>query len=442
MNGIHTLLALALIPLSAASAKDWPHFRGPQGTNAAPEAKICTEFPDGGPEVLWRHKTSEGYGGAAISDGKVFVMDRENQEKDVLLCLNLEDGKELWRWEHEVPGRIPHPGSRVVPTVTEDAVYTSSGFGHVYCIDRKTHKARWILDVAETFSVQPPRFGYSIHPVIINDFCIIAPTSDKVGVAALDKATGKPLWTTEPVGESHSSPILVKILGQDMLVMPGSDGGTLILSGFDPKEGKRLFLYKEELSGRRHNAIPNIAVVSEDTVVATGGYGQGTQVLKFSKDGDDIKAEKIGNIAAGATIHPALKVGEQAYLTVSGGGRGRGRRGRGGRPNAGQPPANQPPAGLICIDHEGKVLWSTGQTPGFGEGSLILAGDTIISQDGGDGTLRLIKPGEKYEQLAEAKVFAEDPGRELWAPLALSEGHLVMRSQAEVVCVDLSPKEE
>jgi hypothetical protein len=170
--------------------------------------------------------------------------------------------------------------------------------------------------------------------------------------------------------------------------------------------------------------------------------GQGTQVLKFSKDGDDIKAEKIGNIAAGATIHPALKVGEQAYLTVSGGGRGRGRRGRGGRPNAGQPPANQPPAGLICIDHEGKVLWSTGQTPGFGEGSLILAGDTIISQDGGDGTLRLIKPGEKYEQLAEAKVFAEDPGRELWAPLALSEGHLVMRSQAEVVCVDLSPKEE
>ncbi len=37
---------------------------------------------------------------------------------DVVLCVGLADGQERWKWEREVPGRISHPGSRVVPTAT------------------------------------------------------------------------------------------------------------------------------------------------------------------------------------------------------------------------------------------------------------------------------------------------------------------------------------
>ncbi|NIP94687.1 MAG: PQQ-binding-like beta-propeller repeat protein, partial [Akkermansiaceae bacterium] len=134
----------------------------------------------------------------------------------------MKDGKERWRWEHQVPGRISHPGSRTVPTVTDEAVYGSSGFGHVYCIDRKTGKKQWVVDVAKTFDSQPPRFGYAVHPLIHGGHCIIAPTGDSVGLAALDKKTGKTMWTTERIGDSHSSPIIVKLLGREILVMPGS----------------------------------------------------------------------------------------------------------------------------------------------------------------------------------------------------------------------------
>jgi hypothetical protein len=62
----------------------------------------------------------------------------------------------------------------------------------------------------------------------------------------------------------------------------------------------------------------------------------------------------------------------------------------------------------------------------------------IVSQDGGDGTLRLVKPGPGYQEMASGKVFSKEPGRELWAPMALASGKLVMRSQAQLVCVDLS----
>ena len=90
------------------------------------------------------------------------------------------------------------------------------------------------------------------------------------------------------------------------------------------------------------------------------------------------------------------------------------------------------------MDPSGKVLWATGSSPALGGGSIINAGGTIISQDGDDGTLRLIKPGAKYQELASGKVFTKEPGRELWAPMALSNGKLMMRSQVQMVCVDLS----
>ena len=85
------------------------------------------------------------------------------------------------------------------------------------------------------------------------------------------------------------------------------------------------------------------------------------------------------------------------------------------------------------------MLWNTEEEPGFGSGSLILAGDTIVSQDGESGLLRLIEPGDEYKMLAEGKVYEKELGEELWAPLALGGTDLVMRSQNEMVCVDLAP---
>lgn len=435
------LLALSL-PLAAG---DWPRFRGPNGDNSLPDAKIAKAFPESGPEVLWKVDVQEGYGGSAIVGGEVFAMDRVDQEKDVLLCLSLEDGKELWRWEHEVPGRINHPGSRVVPTVEADAVYTSSGFGHVYCVDRKTHEARWVVDVAKEFGVQPPRFGYSVHPVVLEDTVIIAPTGDEVGLAALDKASGKVVWRSKPVGESHSSPILAEVLGREMLVMPGSQRGTLMLTGFDPGSGEQRFQFTQPLARGRHNAIPNIAMVGDDVAFFTGGYGQGTQVLKFSEADGAIEVAKTAELPAGATIHPVLRVGSQAYLSASSGGRRGGGRFRGRRePQRPEPEpaaaADAPPAGLVCMDLSGKVQWSTREEPALGEGSLLNLGGTVVSQDGATGELRLIEPGPAYKELAKGKVFTKDTGRELWAPLAFSDGRLVMRSQFQIVCVDLRPE--
>jgi hypothetical protein len=467
--------AFVLALPSGLSAEDWPHFKGPHGDNSLPKAKIATSFPESGPKVLWRAEVSQGYSGAAISGEEVFFMDRVDQEKDVLTCVALKDGEVRWKFEHAVSGRIPHPGARTVPTVEKDRIYCSGGFGQLYCVDRKSGKKIWVLDVAKTFAARPPRFGYAVHPIIHGELCIIAPSGDSVGVAAVDKKTSKVVWKTKSVGETHSSPVLVKILGKEVVVMPGTKDGSLMITGFDPKDGKEVFDYREDIGFGRFNPIPNLTMMTEESAILTGGYGKGTRLLKFSQSDGRVIVKRTGKLAEGATIHPPLRVGDRLYLTVGsarGGSRfGRGRfrgRERGGRPGGesgrpggrpggesgrtpGQEGGGRPPggsgggsgqSGLISMDASGKIHWATGSKPGFGGGSLINAGGIIVSQDGGDGTLRLIKAGPAYEELASGKVFKEQPGSELWAPLALANGRLVMRSQHEVVCVDLRASEK
>lgn len=466
---IPCVLALVIPCAAAVDAAEWPGFRGPNGDNRVPAGDVATSFPDAGPRVVWSLDVNPGYGGAAVSDGEVFFLDRVDQERDVIRCVGLSDGKERWFWEREVAGRISHPGSRGVPTAEKDAVYASSGFGHVYCVDRKSHKERWVIDVAKVFDASPPRFGYSIHPVIHGDKCIIAPTGDSVGLAALNKKTGETLWTTGPVGDSHSSPLLVKLLGKEMVVMPGSSRGTLMFTGFDPESGKQLFQYTEQLNPGIHNSIPNITVLDEGSAVLTGGYGQGTKLLKFIESDGAISVTRSGNLEAGSKLHPALRIDDKIYMVAGGGGGGGGaRRGPGGfrgRPRggdgggAGRPqgapggarPQGRPggaggrgggESGLVCTDLAGEVLWSTKGEPGLNSGSIIEVGGIIVSQDGDDGSLRLIKPGASYKEIARGKVFRKDTGSELWAPLAFADGLLLMRSQNEMVCVDLRPATE
>jgi hypothetical protein len=59
----------------------------------------------------------------------------------------------------------------------------------------------------------------------------------------------------------------------------------------------------------------------------------------------------------------------------------------------------------------------------------------ILTLDGKKGVLYLVDPSpDGFKELAHAKVFG---GTEIWAPLTLSEGKLILRNQEEMKCLDL-----
>lgn len=102
---------------------------------------------------------------------------------------------------------------------------------------------------------------------------------------------------------------------------------------------------------------------------------------------------------------------------------------------------------MVCMNLDGEILCKTRRSPGFNKGSMILVDGLILASDG-EKTLYLIEPDPSgfkalasAELLAEAGTDSEGIARRVggatqnWAPLALSDGRLLIRDQREMKCV-------
>ena len=77
-------VAIALGVATCAFAADWPQYLGPQRNGVVHDAKgLARSWPATGPKVVWEKPGGPGYGGAAIHGDSVFLLDREDDARDV-----------------------------------------------------------------------------------------------------------------------------------------------------------------------------------------------------------------------------------------------------------------------------------------------------------------------------------------------------------------------
>ena len=101
---------------------------------------------------------------------------------------------------------------------------------------------------------------------------------------------------------------------------------------------------------------------------------------------------------------------------------------------------------------DGQVKWQTRRAPLFDKGSMILADGLILSTDGRT-TLYLIQPDPSgFKPIAKADVLGQggtgsgnDPmaskiggSTQNWAPMALSDGKLLVRDQTRMKCLKVT----
>jgi len=429
-------LALALFLAAVPSLQsDWPQFMGPNGDMSAPWPGGDFAWPEEGPQVAWRAAIGEGYGGVAVAGGGVFLLDREGDARDVLRVFDLADGSERWSLGYAAPGRLDFKGSRTVPTVVSGQVFTTGGFGHVTCFDVEAHTIQWQVALAESLGGRQPMFGWSTHPVVVGDVVIAAPLSAETTLVGLDRKTGAVRWRTGFLGYGHSTPALLTLHGREQLVMntcpkPGS-GQDQAMPAFvialDPSTGT--LLWKHETVLCRLPITPPVAV-DERRFFVTGGYRSGSTLMQLVQPSAEeaFTVEEVFHVERGAQVHPPVIHGSHIYLLANENWNdGRRRRSEGG---------------LVCLGLDGKEHWRTGANPFFGRGGLVRVGDTLLIQDGFDGTLRAVRmTPERYTELGAFRPFpeVERDGR-MWAPPALAGTRLLLRSQEELVALELAPK--
>jgi outer membrane protein assembly factor BamB len=432
------IFAAGLMLFTTAFAGDWPQFCGPNRNNTSAETGLARSWPANGPAVLWTANVTSGYAGPAVKDGRVYLLDHDGTRSSIR-SLALDSGKELWTCSFDDPGELKnkkYPGTRGTPSVTDDSLYAVSLFGTVVGVDLKSHQVKWQHSLKE-YGKTLGGFGIAQSPLLYGNLVIIAPLMETGSLVALDKDSGKEVWKVSGFpGTGFVSPVMISIDGEDQILMvaggakppkPGrraaddeaeqaTEPRPTVVFAVSPKDGTVLWRYE---GWSCDNPIPHPILVDRNTLFITSGYKSVSVLIKVEKKDGGCEIKELFKTENAAT-RIEQPVFANNHLFVGG-------------------TTKNDRRGLVCIDLAGTVKWDAGKVEGapvFNDLNMITADGMLIGLDGDSGKLHLIEATPKaFNELASATVLAEKG--QTWAPIALSDGKLLVRDHTVMKCLNL-----
>jgi len=391
-------IAACLLGGVRTHASDWPWFLGPRGDGSSPEENINKNWGAKPPKYLWRVKLSDnGFAGPSVASGKVFIVDHEG-DQDIVRALDLEKGTEVWRFAYKDAGKHNYGFTQSTPAHDNGMLYTMSCEGKVHCLDAKTGRKRWVVDVKKQFKGKTGAWRYASSPLVDGQLVIVCPGGQHAAVA-LAKNTGRTYWKSSAGGEKagYATAVKAKIDGRSQYVI--FSGKSVI--GVDAKSGRTLWRHTWETRYDVNAAAPRVL---GSYVFITSNYRRGCALLKVSGG----KAQVAWENKEMQSHFSTPLVHEEHIIGTSDPGR------------------------LVCLDVKtGKVVW---EKRGFEKGGVCSVDGAIIVCDGKTGDVAMCELSTKgYRELGRIKPL----GGKSWTAPIIADGKLIVRNKQEMVCLDL-----
>jgi outer membrane protein assembly factor BamB len=414
------LAAFILLASMTIFAGDWPQFRGPNRDNISTETGLFRTWPAGGPKVLWKTPVCEGYAGAAIKDGRLYLNDYNTEKKEHLIrCISMADGKDIWQWSYPVEIRPSHGITRTVPALGQKMGFFLDPKCRFHAFDLTTGKIAWQKNLVQEYKATIPGWYAGQNPLLDGDRVVIA-TGGNALIVVFDQATGKEVWRSPNPGKdlmSHSS------------VMPATIDGVkqyLYLTmnkvvGVSAADGQ--ILWTTPFVGKMA-VCPSPLSIGDGRIFITSGYEVGSMMIKVQKGPSGFTVQKLYELTSvqfNSEVHTPIQY-KNCLFAVGSKTKGR----------------------FTCLGLDGKIIWQSPVVSGdraasrtFFLGGFLLADGMFFLVDGDSGMLRLIEASTtQYKELASAQILEEG---EVWGPLALSNGKLVIRDASKMVCLQVGP---
>ena len=405
--------AFILTFAAAATAADFPQWRGPKRDGISPEKGLLKQWPEGGPKLLWQAKgAGGGYSTPAVAGERLYLMGNRGMDEEFVQARSVADGKEAWTVRVGKVGnpdqRPAYPGSRSTPTVDGDALYALGSDGDLVCLESASGKERWRKSLRKDFGGQPGTWAYSESPLVDGDVVVVTPGGAEATLVALNKKTGEVVWKSAvPGGDkaAYASIIVVDVGGVKQYVQFVEKG----LVGVDAKTGKFLWRYEKTAQGSPANMPTPVA---RDGFVYSATNRGGGGLVKLTTAGDAVKAEEVYfDKKLPTAIGGAVLVGDHLYGVAG---------------NA-----------LMCAEFAtGKEKWSE---RGIGAGSVLFA-DGHLYVHGENGDVALVEAtAEAYREKGRFTP-PDQPNRgtsKAWAYPVVANGKLYLRDLDSVWCYDV-----
>lgn len=400
-----TLFVLGAVLVRGQSAGiDWPQWRGPDRNGVSKETGLLAQWPKSGPTVAWSAAMlGAGYGSMAVQGDRVWVQGMRNKQS-VVSSLNRADGKVAWVRVLGTAGDNDRgPGPRGTPTIDGDRLYALSETGDLACLRTSDGTVVWQRNILKEFKAENPYWLLSESPLVDGNLVIVSPGGRGAGMVALDKMSGKTVWTSKELsdGAGYASPIVADVGGVRTIMNFTADAGV----GVRATDGKLMWRNTEPANDTANIATP---VYSDGKVFYTSSYGTGASLLGLKATGSEVHAQEIyftrdmKNHHGGVVLVNGYIYGFNDSI-------------------------------LTCLEfNSGKMIW---RDRSVGKGAVTYADGHlyILSEDNVVGLVEATPAGYREK----GRFSIADQGWPSWAHPVVSGGRLYIRNQGTLTSYDV-----
>lgn len=404
--GLFLLAVGSLSFLPTLRAEDWPGWRGPRGDGSSAEKQVPVHWDaTKGEGMAWVTEIpGEGHSSPIVLGKQVFVTTASpGSEERLLLCLDRDSGKELWRRtvltsllekkhrENSYASSTPATdGKRVFVSFLdgENAVLVA------YDLDGKQ---QWVARPGVFHSVH----GFSSSPVVFEDKVIVNGDHDgDAWIAALSREDGHTIWKIDRENKTRSycTPLIRDLAGRTQMILSGSK----CVASYDPRTGARHWI----IDGPTEQFVASIVYnPKHDMLFMTGGF-PAHHILGIKPDGQgNVTDSKIvWRTTKGVSYVPSPISEGDYFLVVSDG-------------------------GVASCFHAatGEMYWQ--ERVGPHAHSSIVSANGLVYFTTDDGATTVVKPGPTFEVVAHNAL-----GEATESSPAISDGHVFLRGAKHLYC--------
>jgi outer membrane protein assembly factor BamB len=410
------VLAIPCVFAIAASAADWPQWRGPNRDGISKEKGLLKEWPKAGPKLIWQIKDlGEGYATPSVVGDSIYILSSKGMDDEYVEARSVNTGKTIW---HARLGKVgpnqmaQYPCARSTPTIDGEYLYALGSDGDLVCVKAADGKEVWRKSLRHDFGGEPGLWAYSESPLVDGDLLVCTPGGKDATLVALDKRKGTVVWKS-PIPDAdqagYASVIIVEAAGRKQYVQFVQKG----VVGVDAKTGEFLWRYNETGKGMANIVTP---VAAEGYVyTSAGGMSAGFGgLVRLKSDKAGVVAEPVYyERGLPSTIGGTVLVNGYLYGTAN--------------------------DGLLCCEFKtGKVKW---KEKSVAPASLCCA-DGLLYVHGDDGDMALVELTQEAYREKGRFTPPDQPKRtrlmeKAWAYPVVANGRLFFRDGGTLWCYDV-----
>ena len=279
------LMVVCLVVVSAACvcAQDWPQWRGPDRDGLVSGPAWPEKLDTNHLREVWRAQLGPSYSGPIVAADRVFTTESKDKKFEIVTAFDRFTGKQLWRAQWEGAMSVPFFAKsngdwvRSTPALDADRLYVAGMRDVLVCLDARDGKEVWRKDFVKGLNTPLPDFGFVCSPLVDGDAVYVQAAA---GFVRLNKHTGEVVWRTLADkggmwGSAFSSPSIATLAGQRQLLAQTRDQ----LAGVNLADGKVLWGQPVEAFRGMNILTP----VAHNDTLFTSSYGGKTIGFKVAQ---------------------------------------------------------------------------------------------------------------------------------------------------------------